>query len=379
LSVVVVLIGVGVAFAVMATHKPDSRPTSFTPAQETSSAVSATGSAGMSAEQSASVGATATASGDSTSTTSAPSGQIVHSGKIAYRLNGQIWVAGEDGAGAKSVVASGTFVSKFSLSPDGRTLVMLQGSGGSVAHAVLVDVASKVQTQTPLAIDLPVWSPDSAWLAYTVGDSITGYSIRRVDRGGIHDSILVSRGAQPQISADGRRVAYTKSVQPSITDGLKVIDVATTDKPVGVPGTEGATRFGWAPGGSLYYARPTTPLTTGWLGIADRTLTKSSVVASLAAGSNVSPGQLFVSPDGSKVFLSMGGDDGYSRLYLADTSAKKITLLSTRRDAYPVAWLLNGSGVLYIDGNVIQKETPSLMRMTTAGTQKKTVIAGASL
>ena len=379
LSLVVVLIGVGVAFAVLATRAPVSKAPVYTPAEETSAGASSTVPT-SSADQSSSVPATTTPSSDSTSTTTTPPGQVVRSGKIAYRRNGQIWVAGEDGAGAKSVVASGTVVGKFALSPDGRTLVMLQGSNPALDHAVLVDVASGTQTQLSLSIDLPTWSADSSWLVYTAGNATSGYSIRRVDRNGSHDSLVVTGGAQPQISADGKKVAYAKNPQPSANDVLQVIGLVSGDKPVVVPNSQGATRFSWASGGSFYFARPTISTTSGWLRIAERTLASSSIVASLPAGNNVSPGPLFVGPDGSKVYFAMTGDDGYSRLYVADTAAKKIAYLTTRRDAYSVGWLLNGSGVLYIDGNSsIPGESPSLYRMNTDGSHKKVVVSGASL
>jgi Tol biopolymer transport system component len=374
LSLVVVLIGIGVSFAVLATRSPATKPPAFTPAEETSSSASGLAGGGVSPNASASVTPTSS-SVNSASTTTTPAGQIVRSGKIAYRLTGQIWVSGEDGSGAKAVLTNGA--GRFSLSPDGLTLAVMQGNAVT-DHALLVDVASGAQAQVPLSVDLPTWAPDSSWLAYTAGGAAVGYTIRRVNRDGSHDGPVVSGAAQPQISGDGKRLAYTKSLQPEPSDALRVVDLTAGAKPVTVPNAQGATRFSWAVGGSLYFARTTTA-TAGWLGVAERTLTKSSVIASLPAGTDVSPSALFLSPDGSKVFFAMAGDDGYSHLYICDVAGKKIVSLTTYRDAYPVGWLLNGSGLLYIDGNVIQKETPSLNRMNLDGSHKKVVVAGAGL
>jgi len=124
LSLVVVLIGVGVALALLANRPVTSKPP-ITPAEETSA--SATGSAAASASVVASASAEAsvtssTATSSTASTTTVQPGQIVRAGKIAYRLGNQIWVANEDGSSAKAVFSSST--GAYALSPDGKTVAL---------------------------------------------------------------------------------------------------------------------------------------------------------------------------------------------------------------------------------------------------------------
>jgi hypothetical protein len=377
LALVAVLVGVGVAFAVLAKRTPANKPPAYTPAEDTSAAASSLTTSSLTATGTS---GSATTTGAASSTTNvndgAQSGQIVRAALVAYRKDDRIWVAKEDGTGARSVASS--HAGAFALSPDGKTLVLVQGLNPASDHSVLIDVASGAKAQLPLAVDLPTWAPDSSWLAYTAGSSKVGYSVRRVDRTGSHDALLIGSGAQPRISVDGKRVAYTGHVTATPSDVLHVVDVATR-KTYTVPSAQGALHYAWASGGTLYFVKDATGTVVGWLGAANADLTKSSVVASLPTGTNVAPDQLFPSPDGSKVLFAMVGDDGYSLMYMADVAAKKIALLSTRRDAYPVEWLLNGSGLLYVEGNAIQKETPALTRMDADGTHKKVLVSGVSL
>jgi Tol biopolymer transport system component len=238
---------------------------------------------------------------------------------------------------------------------------------------VLIDIATGARAQLTQAIDMPAWAPDSSWLAYTAGTAALGYGIRRVDRDGSDDSLLVSGAARPQISTDGARVAYTKSLQSLSTDPVRVMDLVDRSTHT-VPNAQGAVHFSWASGGVLYFVKHSTSTGTGWLGKADKELARSSVIASLPLDANMGPGRLLPSPLGSGVLFAMEGDDGRSKMYLADVAGKKIAALATRRDAYPQKWLLDGTGLLYIDGNAIEKETPSLYRMNVDGSHKTVVV-----
>jgi Tol biopolymer transport system component len=370
LSLVVVLVGVGVAFAILTNRTPANKAPSFSPAEETSSAPSVSTLATSSGESSTSVTTTPTSATDATTTATTSVGQIVRSGQIAFRQGGSIWVAGEDGSAAKKVTESAS--GSFSLSPDGRTLVV-RGPSAAVDRPVLIDIATGARAQLIQAIDMPTWAPDSSWLAYTAGTAAVGYTIRRVDRDGSDDSLLVSVAAQPQISTDGARVAYTKSPQSLSTDPVRVMDLVDRSTHT-VPNAQGATHFAWAAGGVLYFVKHSLSTGTGWLGKAEKELAKSSVVASLPLDANMGPGVLLPNPLGSKVLFAMEGDDGRSKMYLADVATKKISALATRRDAYPQKWLLDGTGLLYIDGNAIEKETPALYRMNIDGSHKTVVI-----
>ena len=74
-----------------------------------------------------------------------------------------------------------------------------------------------------------------------------------------------------------------------------------------------------------------------------------------------------------------GYDDGFSQLYVADTSAKKITALTSLYSEYPKGWVLDGTGVLFIRGNAIQNETTGLWRMNPNNTGRTLLVKDAGL
>jgi Tol biopolymer transport system component len=376
LSIIVVLIGVGIAFAVLALRHPTSgQPTVYTPAPETSAAASSALTSITSAATTSST--TPTSSADSTSATSTPPGQIVRVAKVAYRLNGRLYVSGEDGADAQDVVGSAS--GAFSLSPDGRTLAFMEGTSTATDHAVLIDTTTRVRTTVSSAAELPTWAPDSSWLAYTSGSGTTS-SIRRVNRDGSQDSLVLSKAAEPEISPDGKRIAFTRL--PDL-DGapqeIQVYDLAAKTSKF-VPGSKGAVSFRFASGGVLYFAKSTAERS---LFMVDVGLAQSSAIASLPPGTaQQTPGPLYPSPDGSKVLLGMIGDDGNNSVAIADVSAKSMQIISKPdlRAATPVGWVLDGSAVLYIDGNpTIPSETKSLYRMKPDGTSATLIKSGAGL
>jgi Tol biopolymer transport system component len=372
LSLVVVLLGVGASFAVLALRSRSAPKPVFTSTQPTGSSIPATITSNTPTSST-----TPTASAESTQTTSTATGQIVRSGRIAYRLSDQIWVSGEDGSGAKAVAYSANGV--FSLSPDGRTLVYMQGASTSTDHAVLVDVATGTQASLIATLGLPAWAPSSSWLAYTVAGGKGGYAIRRVNRDGTQDSLVTSSAAQPAISPDGKRIAYTKLLPAdAATQSVAVFDIATHKRRT-VPGSLGAVTFAFGSSGVLYFAKESYGDRT--LSVVDSALSKRSIIGSLPVGTGLqSPGRLFPSPDASKVLFSMYGDDGFSRLTVADVAHKTVKLIDTpRRDATPLGWLLDGSGILYIDGNWILGEAPNLYRMNPDGTHRVLLVSGARL
>jgi Tol biopolymer transport system component len=375
LSVVVLLIGVGAALALLV-HRPVATKPPITPAEETSETPEVSEEPSVSVVPTTAVVTTPTPSAVTTTptTVATTTAQIVRSGRIAYRLGGQVWVSGEDGSNAKAVYTSA--MGAFALSPDGRTLV----TASSPSAYVLIDTANLAQLPITGPVDLPSWSPDSSWLAYTARTSTGGYAVRRVNRTGLGDALVVTGGAKPQIAPDGKRVAITQSIDPGTNDTLQVYDTSTKVLR-GVPNGRGVQTFAWASGGVLYFAKDRIGTAAGWLGTTNRALTKTSVVASLpVTDPPTSPGVLYPSPDGSKVLFAMSGDDGHSRLLMADVGAKKITSISTQNyDAYPMGWLLDGSAVLYIQGNATQQEATSLYRIRPNGTKRTEVVKGAGL
>jgi Tol biopolymer transport system component len=192
-------------------------------------------------------------------------------------------------------------------------------------------------------------------------------------------AFVLSGGARPQIARDGVRVAITQSIDPDSNSALQVYDTSTKVLRA-VPNARGAETFAWASGGSLYFSKDATGTTSGWIGVANSNLTKGSLVASLPVSNpQFSAGQLFPSPDGSKVLFALTGDDGYSRIQMLDASTKKLTPLSPLYDETPIGWLLDGSAVLFIRGNADQQEKTSLFRMKPDGTHRTELVKSASI
>jgi Tol biopolymer transport system component len=366
LSVVIVLIGAGVALALLANRTPANQSPTFTPAEETSAPPTSTITS-PSADASSSVMPTATPSTESSLTSgTAP---VVRAGQIVYRKGGALWIANEDGTGARKAIESAS--GEFSLSPDGRTLAV-KGEASS-DKPFLVDMTTGVQITVSQAVDLPVWSPDSTWIAYTAGTQALGYSVRLVNRDGTGDALLQSLAAQPQVSVDGKRIAYVSTPHTVATDKLRVLEVESR-KTYTVPSADGPRSFAWGAGGVLFFSKYTSSTGTGWLGMADKTLAKSSVIASLPTDVHSAPGPLIPNPGASRVLFSMEGDDGYSKMYMADVAGKKITALANRLDAYPRRWLLNSTGFIFVDGNAIAKDKPNLDRMNADGKNKTVIV-----
>ena len=373
-AVVVLLVGVGVAFAVMARRAPKAPVTAFTPVEETSATESVETSASGEATETTKT-AVPTLTPNPTPQATSGTATNVRSGKIAYRRTSAIYVSGEDGTGEKLVFNS--VAGAFALSADGATLAVMDAPSGGVPQLVLVDVANGTKVRVPGPTEIPTWAPDSSWLAYTV-DTAGAFSVRRVNRDGSGDVALLSSAARPRISPDGRSVAYVKSSPTNLGDPLQVYDTAHRTSQT-VPNAAGSLDYAWGPDGRLFFARAGVAGGKAVLGVADNTLSHSSIVVSLPTTDTLpSPASLVPSPDGSKVLLAMTGDDGHCDMYVVDIAGKKVKALTTRRDAYPLAWTLDGKAVLYFDGNAIQHETTDLYRMNADGTKHVVVKAGAS-
>ena len=378
LSVVIALLGVGIAFAVLALRGPGLKQTpSYTPvtSSETTSAASRSTSSTSTMPTSS---ALSTASAGATSTTSTPQNQIVHSARIAYRYGGKVYVANENATGDMAVADSGS--GAFSLSPDGRTLAIMVGATTETDHAVLIDVETQAQVPLGYAVELPAWAPDSSWVAYTAKDKTTGlYSVHRVNRDGTGDTVVLTSAADPEIAPDGGHIAYTSlsvAITNSPTQTVKVYDIAA-GRPQTVPDSYGVSSFAFASDGLLYF---TTSGTGRALRSASPSLSQSSFVAPLPTGTETqTPGRLFPSPDASMLLFSMTGDDGYSRIAVADIARKKIAMIAARLDEAPLGWLLDGSAILYIEGNAYNQESTSLLRMNADGSHRVLVKNGASL
>lgn len=371
-----VVVGLG-AWAIFRPKPKGPGQVTYTPAEETTASASATSSV-IASETTASQGATESGANGPSTLSSSP-GAPVRAAKIAFLLGSAIFVADEDGTGGKEVVSQADPNSVFSLSPDGRTLAVVSGMPQVLT---LVDVATSQVTTIPGAIpELPDWAPDSSWVAYTAG-SAGSFSARRVNRDGTGDALLASPGANPEVSPDGTRVAYVKSGQAGLGDPLAVVDVATL-KSKQVPKSEGSLHWAWATDGSLYFVQAGKTTGSGVVGVADASLSTARVIGEIP-GTNApaAPGDLYPSPNSKKVLLTLIGDDGYSRMFMMDVASGKVTqfpALPVRHDQAPLGWTLDGKYVLYVEGNAIQNDEPSLWRANADGTQPRMLVHSANL
>jgi Tol biopolymer transport system component len=381
LSVVVLLVGVGVAFGVMAMRRPTT-PRADISAIESTSSVSALPTGSPAATSSPNTSATSPST-TPTPTPASSSTQVVRAGRVAYRFSGAIWVADENGSNPKQVIASTN--DEFSLSPDGKTLVVMASTGGG---ARLIDVNSLAIYAVPAAVKpLPAWSPDSSWIAYTAYDS-TGYSVRRVNRDATGDT-LIHAGAAPVVSADGTRIAFTATPHVSTegTDPIQVLDLSTPTKTQQVKNSAGATYYAYASSGTLFFVVQHSARWELWSADSHlstrRVATVSTSLTGVAPQPQAQPGPLIPSPDGSKIAFAIVGDESSSTVCVATVSSGAVKALLPPADVQmsrtPVQWLLDGSAILFVEGNADQGEATNLDRMKPDGSGKVVVKKGAGV
>lgn len=278
---------------------------------------------------------------------------------VAYRRDGALCVAAEDGTGEQAVVASADGV--FSLSPDGSRLAFVDTATGVLA---LADVASGVVVPVGTALhDTPSWAPDSAWLVYTA----PGPAVMRVTRSGAGTAQLFA-GSLPSVSvANGTVVAAAASGELAVwRDGALTLLPA----PGTITGlaTDGASV--WC--GSLT-AEGQASLCAGAIGGSD----KRVVVASPQSTRAVTFSDLLLSSDATQLAFAEHGDDGYSRMFAVPAGGGSVTGLSVRRDCYPLRWTVDGAAVMFIEGNAFQGDPTALMRVTPTGGSRRPLIDGA--
>jgi hypothetical protein len=281
--------------------------------------------------------------------------------RVAYRQDGFLWVAEESGSDPRKVVASQS--GAFSLSPDGETIAFVDGTTKTLA---LADAESgRVTTVGPADVRAPVWSPSSKWLAFT-----NGTEVRRVSADGSGMRYL-GRGAHPAIGPDDVSYAY------AATDSVTAVDKDGTSRSLPVKGRVddlalGASRIYYALGGASRSAVSLHSMALA--GTGDRQLVGAP--DDKAAGRY---DELQLSPDGTWLAYASAGDDLHSRLRAMHVDGAADTSLSLRHDDYVLRWSADGSKVLFIDGNVLQGDSPQLQSVRPDGSQRVTLIKGAGM
>lgn len=327
---------------------------------------------GPAASEATSTSEVSTDAAETTSSDAANGAGVAHAGRepfIAYRLDGALWVAGEDGGAAARVTQAPA--GSFALSPDGKTLAIVDMPAGRLR---LVDVASGSERSVPgSATDVgpPSWSPDSTWVAYTAAGA--RLDVARVNADGSGAQTLVASAYRPRVSPDGRRVAYALP-QASAGDALLVADVGKGAGTMLVP--DGVSDFTWA-GSSIAYSRTLRDVPpevrvmradgSGDIELFEYTGRRPVAIADMVA-----------SPDGTRVLFAETGDDGYSRMWVAATDGSGKRFLSVRRDDYPLGWSAAGEWAYFIQGNARQGDPTALMRVRPDATGLTVVVDGAA-
>lgn len=328
---------------------------------------------------------------DSAGATSAPSGAdgavspdpgakpVVRASLVAYRLDGVIWVAGEDGSKPREVVA--LRAGSFALSPDGTVLACVDVAE---RRLMLVDVQAGTGKDVGPALDAGLsWAPDSSFLAYTA--RVGGKDqVVTVERDGAGPATL-GTGHSPHVSPDGAVVAWVSDGSPGQPGPLALRD-PRAKRAVSV--SKDLVVYEAAFGGDGIVA--VVPRTGSGQALATAPFDASA--GALDAGAR--PRTLEFSPSGPKpaaltglcpdvtgryVLLAESGDDGYSRAYVFDLVSGQAVALSVRRDTYPVCWNSVGKKALFVEGNAFQGEATALMEAGPDGLGRRVVIEGAGL
>jgi hypothetical protein len=282
--------------------------------------------------------------------------------KVAYRRDGWVCVASEDGTGERRLFESAE--RRFSLSPDGGTLAVVDLES---LYLVLVDVETEQATRVHEATqDTPAWSPDSAWLVYTE----PGPRVRRVKRDG-SDDVGMFAGRLPAVSVDGSRVVGVtpEGERVAIWEDTLMQRFSVGAPITGVAADEDTVYVGTGPAGSTPSLRA----------FATDGRVVATLVSAPAAERAVSFSDLMLCPDGATLAYAEHGDDGYSRLFTVDTSGGAPVARSLRRDCYPLSWSADCSGVLFIEGNALQGERTALASVTLASGIMRVLVEGAGL
>ena len=123
----------------------------------------------------------------------------------------QVWVAGRDGAGLRSVTGvKAGFVNAGSWSPDGRFLAV-DGivRGNSDIYVVSVDGGpARRLTDGPAPDSDPEWSRDGTWIYYASSASGRSELWKSPAAGGTPVRLTSGGGFEPRESPDGRTIYY---------------------------------------------------------------------------------------------------------------------------------------------------------------------------
>ena len=347
----------------------------FTPAQETSASATTTG--GIASRTSTPTQATSSSSESTHAQASQESTRgtvIIDAHKIAYRIARALFVANEDGTGARA--AYGTS-SAYALSPDGLNVASIEG-GELAVVGVGRRPASKADLTpgTPAEDVTPVWTPDSSGVLFVRTDKQGVPSVwRYILSAGT--SVRVGPGSGMAVSPDGGTTV--------------ALPIEATDSPVlAVWRSDGRAYAITVPSGDpvavalandrIYVSTMSSAGAAAlWSLSLDGKQRKQLAGASSAGSTSATYGQLLLSPDGHRLLYTVESDDGYSRILVVPVGGGSPVAISKRRDGYPLKWTADGKHILFIEGNAYQGQTTALWRSDLTGHQRKELVKQANL
>jgi hypothetical protein len=372
-TLAVVAAAVWVVRAVFIVPKGDgyTRQSSIDPAQESTTGAIPSDSTSRSAELTS--GASGSGLASTTPGAGSPSAKFVRATKIAYLLDGVVYVAEEDGTDPVKVGRSNG--GPYALSPDGRTVALV-----SDMRLVLIDVTTAVRTDVCTAIEeAQVWSPDSSRVMFVRRDAkgSAQTSVWSVERRGTGLRKL-HRGRDVAVSPDGRTVV--------------LLDFATVQAAQGVAAQLFVSRDGSAFSPLSMAAGFVSAVAVGneriYFGVLGPQ-GEASIESAAFDGSAVQPvfgapsaaaratwGALQLSPGGAHLAAVATGDDGYSRLNILRLGGASVVKPDSRRDAYARSWSADGKYLYYVEGNAFQGQPTTLYRVERDGTGRKALVVG---
>lgn len=311
-------------------------------------------------------------SGGTTSSTSAPSGQgsakggntVTLAPYVAYRFADKLGVVREDGAQPREVGVSAK--GPYSLSPDGSTIAWVEDKDKSLY--VLPVVGGQPVKVGPAQPTAPVWTPDSGHVLYVAGSASAPEVWQAAADGTVPERLAA--GIRAAAGLRGEVVALLPGTEPKVT-----LIRGTVDRPLSAPkGTRDV-----AVGDGVIYYLVKTPVGGTEVYVARLDGGGAQKISSWVPGEKPADcGSLLLAPDGETLVYAEMGDDGYSRMYSVPSAGGTPKLLSTRRDGYPLRWTSDGGSVLFIEGNTLQGETSTLLRVRADGAGRIVVLSGAT-
>ena len=369
IAVAAVVACIAAAAAVWAITRPNTppstRPSTFTPADETTAS---TRTATTSAGQVATAPSGASMPTVTVVTPSVPASKMVAT--FAFHLGLTLYVANED---ASRIVPVKVPEDVYRLSPDGAAVAVVRSG-----RMVIVAVGSGAVRDAGPAVEVaPVWAADSRSVLSVRSTPSGARQVWRVPRDGSAAS-NVGPGEGMAVSPDGHIIALLPERGSSAASTVGIVREGRA-----------ATSLAVATGSPIAIA-----LSNDHVFVSTMSRSGESVILSMRldgsdprrlvgpapdADKVVTFGRLILSPDAKSLAYTTNGDDGYSRLWVVPVAGGSPVQITSRRDGYPLGWTADSSAILFIEGNSFQGEQTALWRAYIHGLGRKMLVSGARL